>query len=115
MAPTTHTLAPAEFHCLYCSQPCKGSGDHMVCSCPVVLAAAFSGFTGLCALLRSPGYAVCWRDSLGATVYDRGAHPALEARAGRGRGRIFQERRLGRGCHVVWAYVGQGPATLARS
>ena len=43
----------------------------MVRSCPVVLAAALTGFRAMCALLRSRGYAVCWRDSLGATVYDK--------------------------------------------
>ena len=43
----------------------------MVRSCPVVLAAALTGFRAMCALLRSRGYAVCWRDSLGATVYEK--------------------------------------------
>ena len=71
MAPSTHTSARAEFHCAYCPQPCKEWGDHMVRSCPVVLAAALTGFRALCAQLQSTGYAVCWRDSLGATVYDR--------------------------------------------
>ena len=33
---------------------------------------------------------------------------------GRGRGRTIRERRLGRGCHVVWTHVGRGPAALAR-
>ena len=74
MAPSTHTSAHAEFHRVYCSQPCKGLGDHMVRSCPVVLAAALAGFRAMCALLRSRGYAVCWRDSLGATVYDKAGH-----------------------------------------
>ena len=71
MAPSTHTSAHAEFHYAYCSQPCKGWGDHMVRSCPVVLAAAVTGFRAMCALLRSRGYAVCWRDSLGPTVYHK--------------------------------------------
>ena len=71
MAPSTHTSAHAEFHCAYCSQPCKGWGDHMVRSCPVVLAAALTGFRAMCALLWSRGYAVCWCDSLGATVYNK--------------------------------------------
>ena len=71
MAPSTHTSAHAEFHCAYCSQPCKGWGDDMARSCPVVLAAALTGFRAICALLRSRGYAVCWRDSLGTTVYDK--------------------------------------------
>ena len=71
MAPSTHTSARAEFHCAYCSQPCKGWGDHMVRSCPVVLAAALTGFRALCAQLQTRGYAVCWRDALGATVYGR--------------------------------------------
>ena len=71
MAPSTHTSAHAEFHCAYCSQPCNGWGDHMVRSCRVVLAAALTSFRATCALLRSRGYAVCWRDSLGATVYYR--------------------------------------------
>ena len=53
MAPSTHTSAHADFHCAYCSQPYKGWGDHMVCSCPVVLAAALTGFGDVCALLRS--------------------------------------------------------------
>ena len=43
----------------------------MVRSCPVVLVAALTGFRALCAQLQTRGYAVCWRDSLGATVYDR--------------------------------------------
>ena len=58
MAPSTHTSAHAEFHCAYCSQPCNGWGDHMVRSCPVVLAAAMTGFRAMCALLQSWGYAV---------------------------------------------------------
>ena len=49
----------------------------MVRSCPVVLAAAFTIFRAMCALLRSGGYAVCWRDSLGATVYDRAGRTSL--------------------------------------
>ena len=53
MAPSTHTSAHAEVHCVYCSQPCKGWGDHMVRSCPVVLATALAGFRAACALLRS--------------------------------------------------------------
>ena len=64
MAPSTHTSAHAEFHCAYCSQPCRGWGDHMVRSCPVVLAVALAGFRATCTLLRSQGYAVCWRDTL---------------------------------------------------
>ena len=71
MAPSTHTSAHAEFHCTYCSQPCKGCSDHMVRFCPVVLAAALTGFRAMCALLRSRGYAVCSRDPLGGTVYDK--------------------------------------------
>ena len=59
MAPSTNTSVHAEFHCAYCSQPCKGWGDHMVRSCPVVLAAALVGLRAACALLRSQGYAVC--------------------------------------------------------
>ena len=43
----------------------------MVRSCPVVLAAALTGFRALCGQLQSRGYAVCWRVSLWATVYDR--------------------------------------------
>ena len=43
----------------------------MVRSFPVVLAAALTGFRALCALLRSRSYAVCWRHSLGATLYDK--------------------------------------------
>ena len=39
----------------------------MVRSCPVVLAAALTGFETMCALLRSRGYAVCWR-------YDKAGH-----------------------------------------
>ena len=74
MAPSTHTSAHAEFHCAYCSQPYKGWGDHMVHSCPVVLAAALTGFRAMCALLQSRGHAVCWCDSLGATVYDKAGH-----------------------------------------
>ena len=46
----------------------------MVRSCPVMLVAALTGFRAMCALLRSRGYAVCWRDSLGATVYDKAGH-----------------------------------------
>ena len=77
MAPSMHTSAHAEFHCAYCSQPYKGWGiDHMVHSCPVVLAAALTGFRAMCALLRSRGYAVCWRNSLGATVYDKARRPS---------------------------------------
>ena len=71
MAPSTHTSAHPEFHYVYCLQPCKGWGDHMVRSCPVVLAAALTGFRAICALLWSRGYAVCWRDSMRATVYDK--------------------------------------------
>ena len=71
MATPTHTSVHTEFHCAYCSQPCKGWGDHMVRYCPVVLAAALVGFRAMCALLRPRGYAVCWCDSLGATVYDK--------------------------------------------
>ena len=71
MAPSTHTSARAEFHCAYCSQPCKGWGHHMVRSCPVVLAAALTGFRAMYAWLQFRGYAVYWRDSLGATFYDR--------------------------------------------
>ena len=71
MAPSTHTSARAEFHCAYCSQPCKGWGDHMIRSCPVVLAAAMTGCRAMCSLLQARGYAVYWRDSLGATVYDK--------------------------------------------
>ena len=48
------------------------SGGGITCrSCPVVLAAALTGFRAMCALLLSRGYAVCWRDSLGARVYDK--------------------------------------------
>ena len=43
----------------------------MVRSCPVVLAAALTGFRAMCALLRTRGLAVCWHDSLGATIYDK--------------------------------------------
>ena len=43
----------------------------MVRSCPVMLAAALTGFGAMCSLLQARGYAVYWRDSLGATVYDR--------------------------------------------
>ena len=71
MAPLTHTSAHAEFHCAYCSQSCKGWGDHMVRSCLMVLAVALTGFRAMCAVLRSRGYAVCWHDSLGAAVYDK--------------------------------------------
>ena len=71
MAPSTHTSAHGQLRCAYCSQPRKGWGDHMVGSCPVVLVAALTGVKAMCALLRSPGYAVCRRDSLGATVYDK--------------------------------------------
>ena len=71
MAPSTHTSVHADFHYAYCSQPRKGRGDHMVCSRPVVLAAALTGFRAACALLRSRGYAICWPDSSGATVYDQ--------------------------------------------
>ena len=42
----------------------------MVRSCSVVPAAAMTGFRAMCALLQCLGYAVCWRDSLGATIYD---------------------------------------------
>ena len=42
----------------------------MVRSCPVVLAAALNGFRAMCSSLQARGYAVYWRDSLGATVYD---------------------------------------------
>ena len=73
MVPSTRTSVHAEFQCAYCSQPCKGWGDHMVRSCPVVLTAALRGFRAMCAGLRSRGYAVCWHDSLGATVYDKAA------------------------------------------
>ena len=71
MATLTHTSAHAEFHCAYCPHPCTGWVDHMVRSCSVVLAAALSGFRAVCTLLRSRGCAVCWRDSLLATVYDK--------------------------------------------
>ena len=40
----------------------------MVRSRLVVL--ALTGFRAMCAPLRSRGYAVCWRDSPGAKVYD---------------------------------------------
>ena len=46
-------------------------GDHVVRSCPVALATALTGLRAMCALLRSRGYAVCGRDSLGATVYNK--------------------------------------------
>ena len=71
MVPSTHTSAHTEFHCAYCSQPYKGRGDIMVHSCLVVLAAALTGFRAACALLGSRGYAICWRDTLRATVYDK--------------------------------------------
>ena len=71
MAPSTHTSVHAEFHCAYCSPPCKGWGDHMVPSCIVVRAAAMTGSRALCALLQTRGYAVYWRDSLGAGIYDK--------------------------------------------
>ena len=43
----------------------------MVRSCPVALATAMTGFKAMCALLRSRGYAVCGRNSLRTTVYDK--------------------------------------------
>ena len=46
----------------------------MVRSCPVVLAAALTIFRAMCALMRSRGYAVCWGDFVGATVYDKAGH-----------------------------------------
>ena len=55
MAPLTHTSVRAEFHGAYCSQPWKGLGDHTVRSCPVVLAAALTGFRAVCAQLQSRG------------------------------------------------------------
>ena len=71
MAPMTHTSERAELHCAYCSQPCMGRGDHMVCACPLVLDAALVGFRAACTLLQTRGYAVRWRDTGGATIYDR--------------------------------------------
>ena len=52
MAPSPHTLAHARLHCAYRSQPCKGLEDHMGRYCPVVLAAALTGFKSICTLLR---------------------------------------------------------------
>ena len=85
----------------------------MVRSCPLVLAAALTGFRALCGtaprlcrmLARFPG---------GHDLQQRGPHLALEARAGRGRGCTVRQRRLGRVCHVVWAPVSHGPAAMAR-
>ena len=53
MAPSTHTSAHAQFHCAYSSRPCKGCGDHMVRSCPVVLVAALIGFASQTSSLQS--------------------------------------------------------------
>ena len=43
----------------------------MVRFCRVVLTAALTSFKAMYALLRSRGYAVCCRDSLGSTVYHK--------------------------------------------
>ena len=53
----------------------------MVRSCRVLLAAALTGFRAICALRRSRGYAVCWRDCLGATVYDKAGRTSHWGRA----------------------------------
>ena len=46
----------------------------MVRACLLVVAAAMVGFRAACALLQSHGYAVRWRDSMGATIYNRAGH-----------------------------------------
>ena len=71
IAPPTHTWAHLELHFAYCLQPCKGCGHHMVRSRSVVLEAALTDFRAMCSLLRSWGYAICWRDPLGATVSNK--------------------------------------------
>ena len=74
MAPSTHTSTHAEFHYAYYLQPCKGWGAHMIHSCPVVPAAALTGFRALCALLQTRGDALYWRHSLGATIYNKAGY-----------------------------------------
>ena len=53
----------------------------MVRACPVVLAAAMVGFGAVCRRLGSQGCAVRWRDTLGATVYDRAGRTTVWRRA----------------------------------
>ena len=112
MAPKTHTSGRAEFHYAYCSQPCKGLGDHMVRACPVVLAAALFGFRAACARVQARGCAVRWHNTLSATVYDRAGRTS-HWRLARDEDVVVRQCRVGRGDHLVRANVGQGPTLLA--
>ena len=73
----------------------------MVCCCPVVLAAALTGSRALCAQLRTRGYAVCWRDSLGATVYDRTGR-TTRSRLVRDEDVVFQSESAAWDVAVMW-------------
>ena len=74
----------------------------MVRTRPVVFAAALTGFWAMCSLLRSRGYAVCWRDSLGATVYDR-ASRSTHWRLARHKDVVLQSKSAAWDVAITWS------------